>query len=86
MNIEILLDKGEGVVNGGTGHNAAVEGYRIGGKTGSSQTVYSDDYTIVSFLGFAPADDPQVIIPVTPAKASRKIGLKNKFAFPARIT
>ena len=50
------------VVNGGTGHNAAVEGYRIGGKTGSSQTVYSDDYTIVSFLGFAPADDPQVII------------------------
>ena len=52
----------EGVVNGGTGHNAAVEGYRIGGKTGSSQTVYSDDYTIVSFLGFAPADDPQVII------------------------
>ena len=45
----------EGVVNGGTG-------YRIGGKTGSSQTVYSDDYTIVSFLGFAPADDPQVII------------------------
>ena len=52
----------EGVVNGGTGHNAAVEGYRIGGKTGSSQTLYGDDYTIVSFLGFAPADDPQVII------------------------
>ena len=52
----------EGVVDGGTGHNAAVEGYRIGGKTGSSQTLYSDDYTIVSFLGFAPADDPQVII------------------------
>ena len=52
----------EGVVDGGTGHNAAVEGYRIGGKTGSSQTLYGDDYTIVSFLGFAPADDPQVII------------------------
>ena len=52
----------EGVVNGGTGHNAAVEGYRIGGKTGSSQTLYGSDYTIVSFLGFAPADDPQVII------------------------
>ena len=52
----------EGVVNGGTGHNAAVEGYRIGGKTGSSQTLYGSDYTIVSFLGFAPADDPQVVI------------------------
>ena len=52
----------EGVVDGGTGHNAAVEGYRIGGKTGSSQTLYGSDYTIVSFLGFAPADDPQVII------------------------
>ena len=52
----------EGVVNGGTGHNAALEGYRIGGKTGSSQTLYGSDYTIVSFLGFAPADDPQVVI------------------------
>ena len=52
----------EGVVDGGTGKNARVEGYRIGGKTGSSQTTYGDDYTIVSFLGFAPADDPQVII------------------------
>ena len=52
----------EGVVNGGTGHNAAVEGYRIVGKTGSSQTLYGSDYTIVSFLGFAPADDPQVVI------------------------
>ena len=52
----------EGVVNGGTGHNAAVEGYRIGGKTGSSQTLKGDDHTIVSFLGFAPADDPQVVI------------------------
>ena len=52
----------EKVVDGGTGKNARVEGYRIGGKTGSSQTTYGEDYTIVSFLGFAPADDPQVII------------------------
>ena len=46
----------EKVVDGGTGKNAAVEGYRIGGKTGSSETL------VVSFLGFAPADDPQVVI------------------------
>jgi stage V sporulation protein D (sporulation-specific penicillin-binding protein) len=54
----------ESVVNdtGGTGKNAKVDGYRIGGKTGSSQNTDSDDHIIVSFLGFAPADDPQVIV------------------------
>ncbi len=46
----------------GTGHNAAVAGYRIGGKTGSSQTLDSKDHIIVSFLGFAPADDPEIIV------------------------
>ena len=54
----------EGVVDGGTGKRAYVPGYRIGGKTGSSETLESRqgiDHTIVSFLGFAPADDPQVI-------------------------
>ena len=51
----------EKVVDGGTGKNAAVEGYRIGGKTGSSETTETGR-TIVSFLGFAPADDPQVVI------------------------
>lgn len=51
----------EKVVDGGTGKNAAVEGYRIGGKTGSSETLV-EGHTIVSFLGFAPADDPQVVI------------------------
>lgn len=51
----------EGVVNGGTGKRAYVPGYRIGGKTGSSETL-EKDHTIVSFLGFAPADDPQVVI------------------------
>ena len=54
----------ESVVNdpGGTGKNAKVDGYRIGGKTGSSQTLDSEDHIIVSFLGFAPADDPEVIV------------------------
>lgn len=51
----------EGVVNGGTGKNAYQAGYRIGGKTGSSETGETD-HTIVSFLGFAPADDPKVVI------------------------
>jgi len=49
------------VGGGGTGKNAYVAGYRIGGKTGTSETLVPDEL-IVSFLGFAPADDPQVIV------------------------
>lgn len=52
----------EQVVAEGSGRNGAVEGYRIGGKTATSQTLPrgSGKY-IASFLGFAPADDPQVL-------------------------
>lgn len=52
----------EQVVAEGGGKNGAVEGYRIGGKTATSQTLPrgSGKY-IASFLGFAPADDPQVL-------------------------
>ncbi|MDY3013728.1 MAG: penicillin-binding transpeptidase domain-containing protein [Evtepia sp.] len=46
----------------GTGKNAYVEGYKIGGKTGSSQTLTSPDRIIVSFAGIAPADDPEVVV------------------------
>ena len=49
------------VGGGGTGKNAYVAGYRIGGKTGTSQTLV-DDELIVSFLGIAPADDPEIIV------------------------
>lgn len=51
----------ESVVSEGTGKNAYQAGYRIGGKTGSSETT-EKGRTIVSFIGFAPADDPQVIV------------------------
>ncbi|MEZ3506662.1 MAG: peptidoglycan glycosyltransferase [Lachnospiraceae bacterium] len=52
----------EQVVAEGSGRNGAVEGYRVGGKTATSQTLPrgSGKY-IASFLGFAPADDPQVL-------------------------
>lgn len=52
----------EAVVAEGSGRNGAVEGYRIGGKTATSQTLPrgSGKY-IASFVGFAPADNPQVI-------------------------
>ncbi|MCH5185870.1 MAG: PASTA domain-containing protein [Oscillospiraceae bacterium] len=47
----------------GTGKNAYVKGYRIGGKTGTSQkgSRSEDTKRIASFIGFAPADDPQII-------------------------
>ena len=51
----------EGVVDGGTGKNAYEAGYRIGGKTGTSETL-EDGRNIVSFVGFAPANDPQVVV------------------------
>jgi len=52
----------ESVVSEGTGGNAYVAGYRIGGKTGSSEVGLEQDHTLVSFMGFAPADDPEVIV------------------------
>ncbi len=52
----------EQVVDGGSGKNAYIEGYRIGGKTATSETLpRGQGKYISSFVGFAPADDPQVI-------------------------
>ncbi|TDQ42321.1 stage V sporulation protein D [Aureibacillus halotolerans] len=56
----------ESVVAQGTGKNAFVEGYRVGGKTGTAQKAVNGQYLqnnyIVSFIGFAPADDPQIVV------------------------
>ena len=52
----------EGVVANGSGKNAFIEGYSIGGKTATSQTLpRSANRYISSFIGFAPADDPQIL-------------------------
>lgn len=52
----------ESVVSEGSGKNAYVEGYAIGGKTATSQTLpRSANKYISSFIGFAPADDPQIL-------------------------
>lgn len=52
----------ESVVSEGSGKNAYLEGYSIGGKTATSQTLpRSANKYISSFLGFAPADDPQIL-------------------------
>lgn len=51
------------VVSEGTGKNAKIEGFSIGGKTATSQTLPRSDHKYISsFLGFAPADNPQVLV------------------------
>lgn len=56
----------ESVVARGTGHNAYIGGYRVGGKTGTAQKAVNGAYLsgnyITSFIGFLPADDPQIIV------------------------
>ncbi len=56
----------ESVVANGTGRNAYIENYRVGGKTGTAQKVNNGVYMvgnyILSFIGFLPADDPEVIV------------------------
>ena len=56
-----------GVTEGGSGWNARVEGYRVAGKTGTAQKAekgkgYVDDKVATSFIGFLPADDPEISI------------------------
>lgn len=58
--MQYLLEK---VVSEGGGKNAKIEGYAIGGKTATSQTLPRSEHKYISsFLGFAPADDPQVLV------------------------
>lgn len=63
----------EYVVKSGTGKNGQVSGYRIGGKTGTADKGQTGD-VVVSFLCFAPADDPQVIMLITMDTPSRSTG------------
>ena len=69
----VMRELMEGVVTTGTGKNGAVAGYRVGGKTGTADKGQTGDL-VVSFVSFAPADDPQVIILVTMDTPSRSAG------------
>lgn len=77
-----MCDILESVVSGdgGTGKNAYVPGYKIGGKTGTSEKVAEDAVSgvknyIVSFMGVAPTDDPQVVILLLLDDPSSKSGI-----------
>lgn len=62
---EKVLSMMESVVSEGTGKNARVEGYRIGGKTGTSEDGVNTGKYVTSFCGVAPTNDPQVVVLVT---------------------
>ena len=75
-----ILEQVVGDPRDGTGRNAAVPGYRIGGKTGTSEKVSLEARTgqkeyIVSFIGFAPADDPRIALLVFLDTPSDKSGI-----------
>ncbi len=60
-----VLSMMESVVSEGTGKNAKVQGYRIGGKTGTSEDGVNTGKYVTSFCGVAPIDDPQIVVLVT---------------------
>ena len=60
-----VLSMMESVVSEGTGKNAKVEGYRIGGKTGTSEDGVNTNKYVTSFIGVAPIENPQVVVLVT---------------------
>lgn len=62
---EKVLSMMESVVSEGTGKNSKVAGYRIGGKTGTSEDGVNTNKYVTSFCGVAPIDNPQVVVLVT---------------------
>ena len=78
--VRLILEQVVGDSRDGTGRNAAVPGYRIGGKTGTSEKVSLEAQTgekeyIVSFIGFAPADKPRIALLVFLDTPSSKSGI-----------
>ena len=74
-----ILEQVVGDSTEGTGRNAYVAGYRIGGKTGTStkttEEIAGNKEYIVSFIGFAPADDPQIALLVLLDNPSSESGI-----------
>lgn len=62
---EKVLSMMESVVSEGTGKNAKVAGYRIGGKTGTSEDGVNTNKYVTSFLGVAPIEDPEIVMLIT---------------------
>ena len=72
-----MLEYAESVVSIGTGKGAQVAGYKIGGKTGTAEQGTGDDNYIASFIGIAPAYNPEIVVLVTlhnPGDKNRRQG------------
>ena len=80
----------ESVVSNGTGRPAYIDGYRVGGKTGTAQKVENGAYMvgnyIVSFIGFLPADDPEVIVYIAIDNAKGAVQYGGTIAAPIART
>jgi len=64
-NAEKVLSMMNSVVSEGTGKNAKVEGYQVGGKTGTSEDGVNTGKYVTSFCGVANTDDPQIVLLIT---------------------
>lgn len=83
-----LMDLLTNVVFKGTGRNAFVDGYGAAGKTGTAQVVeetggYSEGKYVASFVGFAPAEDPQIAVLVMVAEPTGPVYFGSQVAAPA---
>lgn len=80
----------ESVVTNGSGRNAYIEGYRVGGKTGTAQKVENGTYLvgnyILSFIGFLPADDPKIVVYVAINNPKRVVQYGGVVAAPVAKT
>jgi stage V sporulation protein D (sporulation-specific penicillin-binding protein) len=78
---DTIIDYCNGVVEEGTGKRARPAGYRVGGKTGTAETLpRGNGEYVVSFMGYAPADNPQYIFYVVVDRANAKEQADAKFA------
>ena len=85
---EVIKDYMLGVVQEGTGSSAAVEGYDIGGKTGTAEKLpRGNGKYLVSFIGYAPQENPEVVVyvvvdePNVAAQAALTLALSNSLGF-----
>lgn len=78
---DILKDYMLGVVKEGTGSAAAVKGYDVGGKTGTAEKLPRDEKKhLLSFIGYAPQDNPQVVVYAVVDEVNSEVPTDGKLA------
>lgn len=78
---QIIKEYMHSVVENGTGASAAVEGYDVGGKTGTAEKLpRNKEKYLVSFIGYAPQENPQVVVYVVVNEPNAKIQANSRFA------